>query len=157
MKDLIEKYWQGESSLEDERKLREWLKTAPNSPENQRLSRLMNWYEKEAGIHIPKEINVADKIASKGRRINIMRWAVGIAAAIALLFATISLAIRLNEEDNRRSMAYVDTYETPEEAYAATQEALLLISTKMNSTKKHKKKLRKIHILSDLVESYTKK
>ena len=155
MKNLIEKYWQGESSLEEEKQLREWLKTAPDSPENRRLAYLMNWYEAEAGIQIPRKLNAPAPTSAK--RISMMRWAIGIAAAIALLLATVSLAIKLNEEDNRKSMAYVDTYETPEEAYAATQEALLLISTKMNSTKKHKKKLRKIHILSDLVESYTKK
>ncbi|MEL6255668.1 MAG: hypothetical protein AAFR87_26930 [Bacteroidota bacterium] len=157
MKDLIEKYWQGETTLEEEKILREWLKTAPQSPENQRLASLVNWYEAEADIRIPNKIDPPKQISSGGKRINLMRWVIGIAAAIVLLLATVSLAIQLNEEDNRKSMAYVDTYDTPEEAYAATQEALLLISTKMNSTKKHKKKLRKIHILSDLVESYTKK
>ena len=157
MKDLIEKYWQGESSREEEQQLREWLKTAPDSPENRRLSRLMNWYETEADIRMAKSIEIPTQTPVVARKINIRRWAVGIAAAVALLLATVSLAIKLNEEDNIKSMAYVDTYETPEEAYAATQEALLLLSTKMNATKKHKKKLRKIHILSDLVEAYTKK
>lgn len=159
MKEIIEKYWKGESSLEEEKLLEKWLIDAPDSPENRQLKIWLSWKEEERAIHMksqPKIPQQDQEQDQKIRRFRPSRILLAVAAVISLLWL---LRISLSEpklEKETPTWAYVDTFEDPDEAYKVTEEALLLISTKMNASKKHKKKLRKIHILSDLIESYTK-
>lgn len=157
MKELIQKYWEGETSLEEEKELRTWLKSAPSTTENRQLAQLLSWYDQEATREIPHPVSPKPVAkASTDRKIRPLTWFAGIAAAIALLLAFAKFSQPATPAMESPNLAYVDTYEDPEEALAAAEQALLLLSTKMNATQKHKKKLKKIKILSDLVESYKK-
>lgn len=158
MKSLIQKYWQGGTSLEEEQQLRVWLKTAPSTTENRQLADLLNWYDQEAERKIPRPIQEPVKESSfSNKSMKVLMWVSGLAAAIALFFFFSQAPKASNSPLETQNLAYVDTYEDPEEAYQVAQNALMMMSKKMNATKKHKKKLKKIEILSDLVESFKKK
>ena len=92
MKDLIQKYWNGETSLQEEKDLRKWLKTAPSTTENRQLSQLLGWYDQEAAKEIPTPINPEKKEKTTPvRQINLLTWVAGIAAAIALILAFVKI------------------------------------------------------------------
>ncbi|MEM6807417.1 MAG: hypothetical protein AAF696_38820 [Bacteroidota bacterium] len=159
MKEIIEKYWKGESSLEEEKLLEKWLLDAPDTKENRELKIWLKWKESERAIQMQRlpEIPQAQKPEkAKVRRLAPTKILLSVAALICLLWLIRTSLVKPQLQKETPSWAYEDSFEDPEEAYKVTEEALLLLSTKMNTSKKHKKKLRKIHILSDLIESYTK-
>jgi len=157
MKDLVQKYWEGKTTLPEEQELREYLKRAPATTENRQLMKLLTWYDQEALQKIPTPLTVETlKKPSSAKRIRLLRWAAGLAATVLLLFSLYFLRGPGTQQVPSQNLAYLDTFDDPEEAYEATQKALMMLSSKMNAAKKHKKKLKKIEILSDLVESYKK-
>lgn len=115
MKSLIQKYWQGATSLEEEQQLRVWLKTAPSTTENRQLADLLNWYDQEAERKIPKPFKEPVKAAAFSHKsIKVLMWVSGLAAAIALFFLFNQAPKASNNPVETQNLVYVDTYEDPE-------------------------------------------
>ena len=137
---LVEKYYNGETSPEEELQLREFFRTAENVPEHLMPDKeLFSLYSKAADEEVPvdgfmknlERVIDSQSVTSLSARKSVMYWISGIAAGIALLLTSYFLLVNNPFTDDRRQ-ALKDTYENPQLAYEETQKVLLYISQKMN-------------------------
>ena len=134
---LLEKYWVGETSLQEEQALKQFFVYAEVPEELSAQQKYFQFLklEKELPVPIGFEDRLMRKLApikkpTQGRSIllNLFR-----AAAIALLFWT---AVSYFQNDNtmeNKILAWEAKYEPedPQEAYRQTKAALYLLSTKL--------------------------
>ena len=131
---LLDKYFEGETTLSEETRLREFF-TSGNVPEQwSNLVRYFKYLEQEKGLHI---IDPAfdDRMMAKVKEskfaviTDIRRpwiyWIAGIAASILIL-----LAIFVKFDPFSRSIE--DTYKDPQVAYMEARKILLFVSEKFN-------------------------
>ena len=125
---LLEKYWEGNTSLEEEQALRHYF--LEGEPEERHLvyRDLFTFFREEKSITFPGTIAKPARII----RQRYLGWT-GIAASI-LLIVSISVVIVVNRYDS--GQAKVDPwakYEVndPQLAKAATENALVFLSTRM--------------------------
>ena len=137
---LIEKYYNGETSPEEEILLREFFRTAENIPEHLMPEKeLFSLYSKAADEEVPVDgfmENLEKAIDSQseiriGSRKPVLYWISGIAAGVALLLTSYFLLVNNPFTDDRKQ-ALEETYENPQLAYEETQKVLLYISQEMN-------------------------
>ncbi|CAM3767701.1 hypothetical protein FLGE108171_14235 [Flavobacterium gelidilacus] len=119
IEELIEKYLEGNTSLQDENILKTYF-TAQNIPIHLNQYKDVFGYYNEAKKETSKENILPKKQKSK-------RW-IGIAASIVLvtMIATYLYQNTPKEED-------LGTFDTPEEAFVETHKALQLVANNINS------------------------
>jgi hypothetical protein len=132
---LLDKYWEGESSLQEETQLREFF-TGTDVPEDLKTYQpLFQFFQMEQDKNLNgdfdqrliQELKSSEKPTAKVRRLPY--YLMRVAAAGLLLFSIYFV----NEQWNQDSYEAAASEEmTPEEAYAQTKQALLLVSAKMN-------------------------
>ena len=132
---LLNKYWEGQTSLSEEA----WLKDYFNSPEVDETLKpyqpLFKYFKQEENIGLDErfERNLTAKLKGVKPQTAITRnlslWLIRAAAVILILFAGYQSWQQYHS--NQKTLATVETYETPEEAYQKTKELLLLVSTKI--------------------------
>lgn len=134
IKNLLEKFYRGETSIEEEKALAAFL-LQENVPDeflpDQKIFRALN----ETSVDVPIESSKAieslidsfEEEESSDRKIktlNIRYWAIGVAASLALI-----LGVRqFQKSQQAESALYTDTYKNPDDAYRATMDALQLFS-----------------------------
>lgn len=130
IRQLLDKYWEGETSLEEERELSSYFGSSQVTDEFAPFIPLFAFFEE--GRHIRMEASVVQPPIeeTKGKIVNI-RWLVSIAASVAIFLAVFFINQKISTEQTAQ-YAFEDTYHTPEEAYAEVKKALLYVSTKMN-------------------------
>ena len=134
-KQLTEKYWAGETTLEEEKALKKYWLEQKNGSEPPTLLHLFQYYEKEKNRQYSRSIEQVIP-SNKEAKITPLRhswWR--IAAAILLILAVgIGINHYLQPTDNQRLSSYWATKEIkdPKEAYRKTRAALLLVSSKLN-------------------------
>jgi hypothetical protein len=149
---LLEKYYNGEASIEEEKILRTYFEGSNISDDliADRDIFLYNLNEIEIQDSLPdlsEEIweginNEQIKIDNKTtKRINyrLMR----IAAGFIVLFASYFL-LKNEIFDHTQTIQYTDTYKTPEQAYQETKKTLLYVSQLLNSGTGHLEPINKI-------------
>lgn len=134
IKNLLEKFYRGETSLEEEKALKNFLLQDNVHDEflsDQKIFRALN----ETSVEVPIESSKAieslidsfEEEESSDRKIktlNIRYWAIGVAASLALI-----LGVRqFQKSQQAESELYTDTYKNPDDAYRATMDALQLFS-----------------------------
>ena len=119
--ELKEKYWSGETTLEEERLLKEHFATSQNDD----LEGLYFQYldEQKAVVFTPSEKRRPGIIVMLKRRIP------AIAAGLAILLASV-LVINQNRSRNE---ANIYVAQTPEEALMITQKAFAFINNEVNN------------------------
>lgn len=74
--------------------------------------------------------NTIEKTSTRRARIVSLRWIIGIAASLLLIF---SIGLFVNSRTDEKDFAtQQDTYDNPEDAYAETQRALMKFSKSLN-------------------------
>ncbi len=163
---LAERFWSGESTLEEEKTLKELVSYSELPEEYEDLAAYfesMNEMSDELGLDSSFDENILEKIdaqeQSKIKRLPRTRMFWAAAAVLLLAFA---LLFFQNQEEKQEVMANEpsqqenhETY-TEEELQAAfnqTQAALLLISSKMNSAGSHADQLNKFHNATTRIKS----
>ena len=138
---LLHKYWQGESSQEEEKQLRELLAREDLPEEYRQYREMFAFYETEGQKKRQNKQGIFSFIEKSNRRI----WQIGvsIAAAIVMLFY-------LNLDGPKPSEPQYTDREV-ELAYEETKKALMLMSQKMNGSKKHTRKIHKVRALTDIL------
>ncbi len=131
---LLDKYWAGESSLQEETQLREFF-SGTNVPEDLKTYQpLFQFFQLEQDKNLNgdfdqrliQELKSSENPKSKVRRLPY--YLMRVAAAGLLLFSIYFV----NQQWNQNFYTQVATEEmTPEEVYAQTKQALLLVSVKM--------------------------
>ncbi|MCB0688157.1 MAG: hypothetical protein KDC53_16585 [Saprospiraceae bacterium] len=151
IREILEKYWEGETSLEEEKELRSYFASSQVSDEFAPFIPLFTFFEQEQLVEMKSEITkpVAEK---QGGKVINLRWAINVAASIAIFALMFLVNKQLKQEPNANQFAYEDTYQSPEEALKEVKLALLYVSEKMNkgvSTTAHS--LEKMQPLDEII------
>ena len=135
---LLEKYYHGESNLEEERKL-QWFFQTQDVPERfQADKKLFRYYYQTKTEELVPGLNerltdLIDKQDGAGRRLvsnRFLRWA-GSAAAIIVVLVAVWMGTK--EMYSPQASDFQDTYDDPVIAYNETKKVLFLVSGKMNT------------------------
>jgi len=136
---LLEKFYEGATSLEEEQRLKEYFNEG-NVPEN--LAEIQEQFvfyrqaREEMNPKIDVEQRLSEKIdkeknsGSQRKKQRIYYFVTGVAASI-LIF--IGVYFQFIASNNSNTFAMEDTYQDPEEAYTEAKKALLLVSEKFNA------------------------
>jgi hypothetical protein len=146
LEDLLKKYWECETSLEEEALLREYF-SGNEVPENLRETAALFRYfdeQKKKSVDVQFEKTVVSRIeqvsrAGKGKVVKLFNNALRIAAGVTVLM----LAIYFVRQEIRKNepVATEDTYSDPQKAFEETKKALLMISKGFGSAEQQAKKI----------------
>lgn len=152
---LLEKYWNCETSLEEEQQLRDFFRGSvpENLNETADLFRYFEW-QKEQKITSPnfdKEVKVViEKQAPRGRSISMVINYARIAAGV-LVVVTATYFVR---EEIRKAYPpeVVDTYSDPKLALEETKKALMMISKGLNKAQREAGKIKVFHEAEEKIQ-----
>lgn len=130
IREILERYWEGESSLEEEKELRSYFASSQVSDEFAPFIPLFAFFEEEKYVEMTTPIE-QPKIEKSGGKIINFKWAINVAASIAIFMAMFFINRQI-QKTQPAQYAYHDTYQTPEEALEEVKQALLYVSEKMN-------------------------
>lgn len=155
VKTILEKYWNGESTLEEERILRDYFQQETIDPTLEKYRGLFNFYTTQKSVEMTKGIEteslVEKKIEAEKPKTKI-RFLIRMAAAVAIFVGLFAFYNNLNT-NQQKTIVWEDTYETEEEALAKAKEVLLLVSRKMNKgTDKVAHSLGKVEVATKMVK-----
>ncbi|PTT04709.1 hypothetical protein DBR27_09290 [Flavobacterium sp. HMWF030] len=125
IEDILEKYFQGETSIAEENQLKEYF-SSPNVAQHLEQYKPMFGYFSQV-----KEQKSTQEIPLKAKKRNVA-W-LSIAASVVVLLG-IGTYFFVSEKNAAPAVAQSElgTYDDPEEALAATQKALALLSNNVN-------------------------
>lgn len=138
---LLEKFYRGESTLEEERMLQQYFASTPVPEELIPDKELFEAFGEGADqVEVPEDlngkilssINRLEKKETRTRRISIYSLS-GLAAGLLVMIAVYLFFLR---DDNRSLIAsnqMTDTYEDPMQAYEEAKKALVYVSNKLNT------------------------
>lgn len=118
---LLEKYFQGETTIAEEKQLKAYFSSNDVAPNLAKYQSLFGYFETQRGTQFEQ------KLPLQPRKQNTVKW-IGIAASFVLLFGLATLYFYPSEPKHED----LGTYDNPEEAFAATQKALLMVSEQVN-------------------------
>lgn len=149
---ILEKYWEGETTLEEEKELRSYFASSQVSEEFAPYTPLFAYFDDEQHIQMEAEIS-QPKLQGGGRIVN-LKWAINVAASIAIFIAMYFVNKQISSKNNTFQYAYHDTYQTPEEALEEVKQALFYVSSKMNKgVNTTTQSLEKMEPLSEIINS----
>ena len=144
MEDLLKKYWDCETTLEEEKQLREYF-GGNNIPDRWKdTAALFRYFEetkKKSLNDLAFEGQVIHKIHApkKSRLVRLVYNTMRIAAGLAVVLAA-TWFIR-NEIREATPQAVVDTYDDPKLAFEETKKALLMISKSFGTAEEQARKI----------------
>jgi hypothetical protein len=151
IKALLEKYYNGETSLEEEKQLQNYF-TANEVDEEFAEDKAIFIFAREEAKQTNQLPDLKNEIwnnIEKNENINrlknrkLVHYSLSIAASIAIL--VVSFFFVQNEINKQSTITFNDTYENPELAYLQAKEALLYVSSKLNSGTEHLEPIQKIN------------
>lgn len=156
--ELLKKYWECETSLEEEQSLREYFKGQNIPEELKETAALFRYFEenKKKSINditfdkvVVERVNVPLK---KGKSVSLVYNAMRIAAGIAVVM----VATWFIRTEVRKSTPadVVDTYDDPKLAFEETKKALMMISKSFGTAEQQAKK---INMFNEAQEEIQKK
>lgn len=129
---ILEKYWEGNSSMEEERLIKDFFAFGDVPEHLERYRELFITEELSVNPILDRDFDqeIINKISgSKSQN----RWTILKIAAIGLILIITSISVF--QMDNQATIAE-DTTETPEEALAETKRAFLMIAEAMTISEK---------------------
>lgn len=134
IKDLLEKFYEGDTSLEEEQILADFLLQDDVPDEflsDKKLFRALSENQVEVPPTSSKAIeSLIDSFSeekssdNKAKKLHVRYWAIGVAASAALIFGV----SQFQKNQPADSTFFTDTYKNPDDAYQATMNALQLFS-----------------------------
>jgi hypothetical protein len=132
---LLNKYWEGESSLEEEQVLKDYFKSGNVANEHQAFSGLFDFFEVQSAITFQGELKMDEKIKTlpspQFEKIFDLKRYVLAAAASVIILAGITFIVK-NEVTKTEKPSLVHEIEDPEEALEVTLKALAMLSGSLN-------------------------
>ena len=126
---ILEKYWEGTTSLEEERLLKEYFLSNEVMEEHREYKDLFVFFNQEASVKFPASPK-KDKTVHRPLRVRVM----GVAAAILILITAGFLLFDQYESYFGNSDVMWSKYEVedPEEAREVAVEALAFLTSRLN-------------------------
>ena len=143
MEELLSKYWNCETSLEEEQQLREYF-AGTNSPEQWKETAALFRYFEESKKKSLSDLSFDGRVMNKVRKPegkmrklfqNSMRIAAGVAV---LMVATWFVRTEIRKSTPQE---VVDTYDDPQLAFEETKKALQMISKSFGAAEEQAKKI----------------
>ena len=117
---LLEKYFEGNTSITEEKEIKAYFSSDLVAPELEHLKPMFVNFQDQ------KEIQFTKNLPLQSRKQNYVKW-IGVAASLVALFGTL-----LYFNYNQNSDPALGTFSSPEEALVETQKALEMVSNEMN-------------------------
>ena len=163
IKILLEKYWDGLTSREEEAQIKEYFTQGTFDPELQREADLFLYYIAQSNIKSSAILKDIKKIKSaKGHKESskVVRWVWNSLkiAAVLVVVVTASWIVRNEMKDSQEQLEPItDTFSDPNEAFEETKKALLLISKNLGKGRTEAAKLKGFSKAEEVVKSTVKK
>ena len=137
VKILLEKYWDGESSLEEETQLRAYFQGNQIEDELKPYQPLFQFFHVEHEKHLTtdfdeKLIQNLQRTEREAPRVRSLPYYLVRIAAVGLLLIAAYFVVENNFSEPVKDRVAMTEEMSPEEAYAQTKAALLLVSAKLN-------------------------
>ena len=150
---LLDKYFDGESTLEEDMQIKRFFRENSNLPDELKRTRAMfDFFQKESSNKLEKELNfIKETQKTKPAKIQrIVYLITSIAASILLFFSVLTYMNKTNEQ---KIYAYVNGKPVmdKEQAKQETEKALLLVSKNLNEGTKSLKYLSTFSKAEDIV------
>jgi len=145
IKSLLEKYWNCETSVEEEAQLRAYFSSEKVPEDLKEFAPLFQYFESENEVHVSdgfdkdlmKRID-GKKQSGKQRYLGIFYK---VAAAVILILFVVTIHQRFIAVREKATTVVQDTFDDPEKALEETKKALLLVSEKWNKGRSNFAKL----------------
>lgn len=138
---LIRKFWQCETTLEEEQELRDYFSQENLPPDQEDMASLFRYFSKISGLRPanvfdpdlkPRTENTGNKRPGKSI-ILFTRILYKVAAVFLIGMGTAVLLYKLILAPSPGFKMAKDTYEDPRDAYRETRKVLLIVSQKLNT------------------------
>lgn len=152
---LLKKYWDCETSLEEEQQLREYFKGKEIPEQLKETAALFQYFEHQKKQELTdsafdNEVLKKVKAPKRGKVVSLAYNAMRIAAGVAVL-VTATYLVR-NEIRKDTPQAAVDTYDDPKLAFEETKKALMMISKSFGTAESKAKNLNKFNEAQEQVQ-----
>ncbi|MEM6841631.1 MAG: hypothetical protein AAF632_05360 [Bacteroidota bacterium] len=145
IRELVEKYWNGETSLEEEAQLQQYFSQEEAPADLKKEAALFRYYQSNTRFRTLDERfdeQLTQRIERKQSRQRWLTYQPLLRIAAAIVFVVLAaILFRTEWMGETNSVAVKDTYEDPRLAYEQTKEALLLVSSLMNEGTQHMQEL----------------
>jgi hypothetical protein len=122
---LLEKYFNGETSLNEEQQLRDYFSTQVPAPHLEQYQSLFGFFDQAKLEEYPKQLPIFETV--KPSRNRIIWWSAAASVVVLVGWSTFAfLQITAPEQSD------LGTYEDPKVAFEATQKALSMLSSQVN-------------------------
>jgi hypothetical protein len=145
IKTLLEKYWNCETSLEEEAQLRAYFSSDEVHKDLKEYASLFQYFNSESKVNISGNFDERiirlikkKKKLPKQKYLNIFYK---VAAAVILILFFVTIHQRFIAVREKAVTAVKDTFDDPKKALEETKKALLLVSEKWNEGKRNIAKL----------------
>ncbi|AWM12830.1 hypothetical protein DI487_02385 [Flavobacterium sediminis] len=120
VKQLLEKYFEGQTSIAEEKQLKAYFSSEDVAPD------LVSYQPMFANFRMQREEQFTKALPLQPRKHNhIVKW-IGIAASFVVLFGVLQFYFSESPKED------LGTFNSPEEAFVATQKALDMVSNSVN-------------------------
>jgi hypothetical protein len=152
---LLNKYWNCETSLEEEQQLREYFRGKDFPEQHKETAALFHYFNESKKKTLPDiafDAEVIAKVKPRGKLVKLAYNTMRIAAGVAVLV----VAGWLVRDEIRKStpQEMVDTYDDPKLAFEETKKALMMISKGFGTAEE---KAKKINMFNEAQEQVQKK
>lgn len=135
---LLEKYWEGETTIKEEAVLKAYFKSEQIADQHQEFAPLFAFFDNQAQItyseNSVKDIKTKPTTGTKVIQLKVKKWIYAAAAASVLVIGAMFVVNNLNPEPATTKYANIQEIEDPEEALRVTKEALALVSKKFRKS-----------------------
>lgn len=135
IEELAEKFWNAESSLEEEQELKQLVQQAPEAEELNELKGLFAHFDEAAQKTLDESFDdellaIIQEEKKEAKVVSFNDYFRKYSAIAAAVLVTIFSSVFFYQQQNAPTSQ--DTFETPEEAYAELKKQLLIVSKYMN-------------------------
>lgn len=156
LEELLQKYWDCETSLEEEQQLREYFRNEKLPDQGKEAASLFNYFEQQKNRSVNEQFdkNVLGQLKKpQGKVTNLVQTSLRIAAGVAVLLAAVFFVrqeIRKND-----AVAMEDTFDDPQKALEETKKALMMISKGFGKAEQQAKKINLLNEAKDKIQTKT--
>jgi hypothetical protein len=158
LEELLQKYWNCETSLEEEQQLREYFRTEEIPEQLKDTASLFNYFEtqKQKAVDTHFEGSVITQLRQpekRGKMVQLLNNSMRIAAGVAVLL----VAVYFVREEIRKNdtVTMEDTYNDPKQALEETKKALMMISKGFGRAEQQAKKINLINEAQEKIQIKT--
>ncbi len=160
LEELLQKYWDCESSLEDEEQLRTYFCGNDVPDQWRETAILFRYFDEQKGKSVdPQFENVvvsqikSTKRVESGKLVRLVQNTMRIAAGVAVLLAAVYFVRQEIRKDT--AIAVEDTFDDPQKAFEETKRALLMLSKGFGQAEQQAKKINVFNEAQEKVQTST--